>query len=122
MGLAKKGTNKITVDGVAYRWVVSPDSGYMWVIVELSQESGQRLEAGAFPYDDRPADCDAIAGDQIAHRQNEITPHAVKKIIELALSKGWRPTLKGLPPFQLRDTEKRIALPHRGESHGNNCK
>ncbi len=29
MGLAKKGSKTIVISDVGYRWVVSPDSGYM---------------------------------------------------------------------------------------------
>lgn len=34
MGLAKRGTRRLVVDGVAYRWVVSPDDGYMVLVAE----------------------------------------------------------------------------------------
>ena len=34
MGLAKRGTRKITVSGAAFRWKISPDDGYMVLVVE----------------------------------------------------------------------------------------
>ncbi len=49
MALAKKGSRLISIDGMIYRWVVSPDSNYMVLVVETNDEPGQRLEA-TFPY------------------------------------------------------------------------
>ena len=34
MGLARKGSRTLEVDDVRYRWVVSPDSGVMVIVVE----------------------------------------------------------------------------------------
>lgn len=46
MTLAKKGTRIITVNETTYRWVVSPDSGYLHLVVEHKDLPGQRLIAG----------------------------------------------------------------------------
>lgn len=54
MALAKKGSRRITVDGVLYRWVLSPDDGYMVLVTESADASGQRLEA-FFRYHDARA-------------------------------------------------------------------
>jgi len=43
MALAKKKTRLIHVDGADYRWVVSPDDGYMVLVVELAREPRSRL-------------------------------------------------------------------------------
>ena len=45
MALASKGTRRMAVDGVAYRWVVAPDDEYMVLVVERADDPGQRLEA-----------------------------------------------------------------------------
>jgi hypothetical protein len=44
VGLAKRGTRLLVVEGVTYRWVVSPDDGYMVLVAELSDTPGQRLK------------------------------------------------------------------------------
>jgi len=42
MALSRRSSRSITVDGVEYRWAVSPDSGYLWLIVERADAPGQR--------------------------------------------------------------------------------
>ncbi len=82
MGLARKGSRKITVDRTQYRWVLSPDSGYVVLVVELLDSPGQRLEA----YSDLPS---------------SITPSFVARVIRLALRQNWQPAESGLPPFRI---------------------
>jgi hypothetical protein len=53
MALSKRNSRTIHIDGVEYRWAVSPDSGCMWLIVELAASPGQRIEA-LFDYHDKP--------------------------------------------------------------------
>ncbi len=77
MGLAKKGTSKIVVNGISYRWVVAPDSGFMDVIFEEISGNGQRVSVGV---------CYCIG---------EVTPKWVRKMILLALSHGWEPKKPG---------------------------
>lgn len=93
MGLANKGSRKISVNGRDYRWVVSPDSGYNVLVVERASEPGQRLEA-IFDY----ATCD------FADPRFRITPKIVRDVIEHAIIEGWQPEVRGLPPFRLSDT------------------
>lgn len=99
MALAKKGTRRISVDGQAYRWVVSPDDGYMVLVVELAENPGQRLIA-CFDYQDifEPAGPGRwrIVGQRIS-----ISPGVVRSVIEAALISGWRPSVPGLREFRL---------------------
>ena len=84
MGLARKGSRTIRVEGVAYRWVVSPDDGYMRIVVELRDGPGQRLSV-QIGYGLEPS---AGAG-------RRITPALVRHVILAAPSRGWTPHENG---------------------------
>ena len=95
MGLARKGSRKITVDGIEYRWVLSPDSGYVVLVVELSEHPGQRLQA--------------ISDSEWYERSpNAVTPALVARVIHLALQEGWRSSEKGLPPFRINNFDRNL--------------
>ena len=51
MGLPTKGSRSITVADTVYRWLASPDDGYLRLIVEQRDDPGQRLVA-CFHYHD----------------------------------------------------------------------
>ncbi len=79
MGLAKKGTRKITVNETVYRWVVSPDNEPgLGIIVEKYNTPGQRLTF------------------YVPHG-TVISPSIVRKIILYGLNIGWNPSKKGPP-------------------------
>jgi hypothetical protein len=88
MALAKKGSRLISIDGVTYRWVVSPDSGYMVLVVETNDEPGQRLEA-VFNYHYQQVELDSrfIQG-------RAISPGIVWQVIVTALERGWQPSTR----------------------------
>lgn len=73
MGLAKKGTSRITVDDLVCRWVVSGNDGFLDLVVEIEEGHGQRL-CVQFNYD-----------------FGEMTPGHVREIILAALAAGWTP-------------------------------
>ena len=105
MTLPVKSSRRITVGSDTYRWIVSPDSGSMWVIVEREDTAGQRLQA-QFDYHD------ALPSPAPATQRQRITPASVRRVIELALRRGWCPAQPHLPPFRLDDAEAMIdALP-----------
>ncbi|MEH2027711.1 hypothetical protein [Nostoc sp.] len=108
MGLPKKGTRTISVDKTTYQWVVSPDSGYMWLIVEQKDIQGQRLIA-RFRYHNTYVHDEA--GDwRCLVQQRSISPSLVKSAILLALKRGWKPTQRGLGVFSFwADEELPIA-------------
>ncbi len=97
MGLAKKGSRIIAIGDEQYRWVLSPDSGCMWIVVERASGQGQRMEARV-TYDDQPN------GEQAAR----VTPAVVRRAIALALADGWAPASSGSPPFRLLDADTRV--------------
>lgn len=94
MALARKGSQIINVDGTAYRWVVSPDSGYMWLIVERAKNPGQRIEA-QFDYHDR------LQRDYSLVQRRSITLGVVSNIIGHALMNGWQPGMPGLKALRV---------------------
>jgi hypothetical protein len=95
MGLARRGSRRITVDGTDYRWVLSPDSGYVVLVVELLENPGQRLEA---------------LSDMGWHDREplSVTPGLVARVIRLALQQNWQPAETGLPPFRIRNFDRWI--------------
>lgn len=99
MALASKGTRRITVEGIDYRWVVAPDDGYMFLVVELADDPGQRLEA-YFGYHDvlQPAEAGA---SRIVGQLRSVSPGVVRAVILSALGRGWQASRKGLPPFRV---------------------
>ncbi len=102
MGLARKGSRTIHADGRDYRWVVSPDCGYMCLVIEHDSGNGQRLKARV-SYGDESG---AINPSSTAH--GPVTPMIVRRAIELAISDGWKPEQGGLPPFRIEDADERL--------------
>src|SRR4051794_31712580 len=104
MALASKGTRRITVDGVAYRWVVAPDDGYMVLVVERADDPGQRLES-FFKYHDvlEPAEAGSY---HVVGQLRSISPGVVRVILLAALGRGWQASRQGLPPFRIHDAEQ----------------
>jgi GNAT superfamily N-acetyltransferase len=72
MAIAKKGTRQITVEGVVYRWIVSPDDEPgLGIVVELAQSPRGKMITWV-------------------EHGNIISPWLVRKAILHALSKGWQ--------------------------------
>lgn len=78
VSLSKKGSRLITVEGVAYRWSFSQDSGYAVVVLQHGAGTGQRVEAQTGSRD---------WGDK-----RPVTPAGVARLITFALTQGWNPT------------------------------
>jgi hypothetical protein len=102
MGLPKKGTRRIRVEGHDYRWAVSPDSGYMVLVIEQANDPGQRLEA-VFRYGD-------VSTDPSGHvhgtgQRRRITPAVVRQAILAGLRGGWKPAERGRKPLRIADAE-----------------
>lgn len=108
MGLAKRGSRCLVIDGVAYRWVVSPDDGYMVLVAELAEEPGQRLEA-YFSYHD-VYEQQGAGVSRIVGQRRIIRPGIVKATIQAALGRGWKPSQGGLPALRIHDTEQIVPL------------
>ena len=100
MALPKKGTRRIHVDGGDYRWAVSPDSGYMVVVIEGASASRRRLFV-VTDYRDLLTPSADGAGFEM-NQQRQITPAYVRRCILAGLAAGWDP-LKPGSDFELRD-------------------
>ena len=111
MAISKKGSRTITVNGIAYRWVVSPDSGYAVVVVELEPNPGERLLGYCNPFTEaRSPDAGGLRLNTI-HRT--ISPGAVTRLIRAALERGWQPAKKGTAEFRIRSADA-ILWPETG--------
>lgn len=88
MALAKKGSRKITVDGVDYRWAFSPDSGYSVVMVQSFEGAGQKLAV-------------YIRWSEITYSFSQdngyikVSPGLVSDMIAQALHLGWQAQERG---------------------------
>ena len=95
MALAKRSSRTITIEGSDYRWAVSPGNGYMWLVVELGDQPGQRVEA-SFHY------CDVVQADGgITRQRRSVSSSTVRAVVLHALANGWRPERGGLKPLRV---------------------
>ena len=88
MSLARSGSRAITVDDVAYRWAVSPDSGYDVIVVQPATGAGAKLRVYVSYRQVAYADAD----DQ---GRLAVTPGLVTSIIRQAGEHGWQPGQTG---------------------------
>jgi hypothetical protein len=99
MTIPKKGSRKIIVDNIEYRWRVRHKGTYMQDVfesfltasVEL-YENPQNALLVEFPW----VRFDAYIGDA----KQPVTPKLIESCIKTALSQGWKPNEKG-KTFQL---------------------
>ncbi len=88
MGLPKKGTRRITVADIKYRWHVSSDGSYLWLTIAREEDTGQRLIVGfrclkSYMRDDN--------GNWRCVAQNRIINSSlVRSVIIAGLGKGWK--------------------------------
>ncbi|MCL2873277.1 MAG: hypothetical protein FWF41_10000 [Betaproteobacteria bacterium] len=96
MSITKKGSRRIMVGGITYRWMVRPkptyDQGLTWGALSFAVElevSGQSILIVTI---------DAPRPDNWVGEQGfVITPSLVAQAIEQALAQGWKPESKGSP-------------------------
>ncbi|WP_199562471.1 hypothetical protein [Micromonospora deserti] len=99
MTLASKGSRRIVVDGVAFRWTVrrrptySQANGWspLTFVAELAEEPGAVLVV-SLPY--------AHPGNWIGYASAPVRPATVAAGIREALTGGWQPAKPG-PAFEL---------------------
>jgi hypothetical protein len=97
MGLPKKGSRRITVDGADYRWLVTVRQSSLHLTVE-AEDAGQRLVAH-FRFHDKYQRTDD--GWRFHHQGRRITSGVVKRVIAMGFEKGWCPHDQGLPALEL---------------------
>lgn len=100
MGISKRKSRKIVVDGHDYRWSPSQDSGYMVLVVQNFSGTGKKLEV--LISDDRNivienGSYSIEVGDS---KKLIITPKLVETVIRDSIKIGWNPYIAG-PPAQL---------------------
>lgn len=98
MTLPRKDACSIIVGNHTYRWAVSPDSGFMWLIVESAEHGAQRLEA-QFKYHYH---------DTHSAQRRRICPSVVRQIVEIALARGWQPAQRSGQPFRMDDADQLV--------------
>lgn len=96
----KDSRRRITVDGVVYRYTVSPDDGFVALIARPDDACGQRLWV-KFGYHD---DWVPVGGDvhqSAGHRL--ILPRVVRLAILDGLRRGWNPAVTESGVFRVFD-------------------
>ncbi len=84
MGIAKKGTRRICVDGVSYRWVARELSPGLRIVVQAADRLGAVLVLRT--------------GQNIA--ATHVHPSEVASAIQIARAAGWEPQQSG-PPLEV---------------------
>ncbi|SDT24418.1 hypothetical protein SAMN05444162_3534 [Paenibacillaceae bacterium GAS479] len=94
MAMSKKNSRTIMVANETYKWTISPNSGYVVLVVELEMGVGRRIEVYI------NSDINDFWAN-FPHINNldlkVIKPGDVKNIIIQALKDGWGPKEKGKP-------------------------
>lgn len=107
MAIPRKGSRKIILNDVNYRWVVSIHNKMVNLVIELEEDPAQPLYAYF--------ECrDLYIRDENDHWQfhsqkQSIRPAHVKRLILYALNSGWKPHAKQGKPFIVRNAAE-IAL------------
>ena len=109
MGISKRKSRKITVEGHDYRWSPSQDSGYMVLVVQDYSGEGKKLEI--IVSDDKNIVIEN-GSYSIEHGDSNkliITPKLVAALIRDAIKLGWDPGLSG-PPAELSLIEGKLEI------------
>lgn len=92
--LSKKKSTPITIGEDNYRWVVSPDSGYVVFVAESADTPARKIEV----YVDSDIDQMWV---EFPHTESlnlkVIKPKDAASIISQAIEQGWNPAEKGKP-------------------------
>lgn len=99
MSLTKKGSRRILVEGVAYRWLVRPKptycQGLTWGAMSFAAELEALGQTTLVVTLDEPRPDNWVGETRFA-----VTPSVVAHAIKRALERGWKPESKG-SPFEL---------------------
>ena len=97
MAMPKKGSRSITVDGVKYRWKASGNDGYLWLFVELWEQSASLLCLWFDDYEPTlvPQVCkDGTRGLLHAKQGTIISSAVTAAAIRAGLRNGWEPNVR----------------------------
>ena len=96
MSITQKGSRRIVVRGIAYRWVVRPKPTYCQAMTWGPLSFAAELEVSG--QSTLVVTLDAARPDNWVGEQGfVITPSLVAQAIEQALARGWKPESKGSP-------------------------
>lgn len=93
MAFPNKKKRRITVDDQMYYWVASGNDGHIDLRVMVDNQGGQALRC-CFDYHQEDHSPPGSGGHSLV-KQFVVTPHIVRQVIELALSRGWTPASGG---------------------------
>ncbi|GGZ98068.1 hypothetical protein GCM10010371_67220 [Streptomyces subrutilus] len=103
MTLPKKGSRRIVVNGVAYRWRVrrrpTYDQGMSWSPLTYAVEQADAPGTTLMVRTDRPH-----PGNWMSELTFPVLPSSVAAAVQAAREKGWTPEAPG-SPFLLDETE-----------------
>ncbi|AYG78207.1 hypothetical protein DWB77_00314 [Streptomyces hundungensis] len=109
MALPKKGSRRIVVDGVAYRWRVrrrpTYDQGMSWSPLIYAVEHTEAAGTTLIVRTDRPH-----PGNWMSELTSPALPSSVAAAIQTARAKGWAPEAPG-SPFLLDEVEVTVPVP-----------
>jgi hypothetical protein len=101
MGRSRKDSRRrLTVDGVAYRYRISPDDGFISLIVRQEDGRGQCLRV-SFGYHDEWVPTGGGSFTSTGHRL--ILPRVVRGAILEGLRRGWDPSATPPHLFRIHD-------------------
>jgi hypothetical protein len=90
VAIARKGQRNIVVGDVAYRWSATGGDDGISLVVWPRDHAGHRITA-TFDYDQRRRPVAGVPGAFSLHEQIVITPRIVRRVIELAIARGYDP-------------------------------
>lgn len=112
MGMRRRNSRLITVNGVVYRWKVTEDRDdrLAWFVsIEQAELPGQRLLVRfKRPIEWHQREMGGQSGQLLPAA---ITPNVVRRLIEAAFDRGWQPTGKGISALRLNGDEIIPELP-----------
>lgn len=96
MSIARKGSRRIVVDGVTYRWAIRSRPTYAQAL-DWSPMTVAIVDDG-LPGTTLVVTFDVPRPDNWLHRRSApVTPATIERAIRAALSQGWRAAEKGSP-------------------------
>lgn len=94
MALRKRNSRTILVDNTRYRWLVSPNKGFVVVVVQQENSNGQKIEV-RFTTDINSFWLEFPATENM--NLKIVSPRITEAMIRQALNLGWQPEKSGKP-------------------------